>query len=479
MASLKILSEQPDRLTLGRGGGSPGTLIGVIIFGIITIVALSSLFDKGDSINPVTIIIFLIIGLAVLNSFTRSLSSTRVVLDTGQRVASRTDTLFFVPIRRRELAFNVIRDVQVTRSAGAGAFSLDSLPIWQVQLQGTDGTMLVVNDRGTRAEMDALAAKVSTLLSRPVRTEQKTQPSVAPPTAYTPAAVVSSLYENLVAFAQSAGAANVTPPVVAPSSSAPRLQQEDRERTARRQPQRANTAPAIPANTFTPAPPSIDADAPFLQASQTLAADQLAFSTTNDWNTTSVAYTAPPVLVMPELPAMASFGPALNMPSFPALGITMPSPNITLEMSSEIKEVEAIVTPPPNPLSSSPEALTQYRAARQFLSARNFRDAQTAYLRALSSNPADVAIQNDLGVVYYEQNKLQDAERSFRRALALDPFISTARYNLGIVLHRQGKRSDAVEQFNIGIQNATTQDASYFRDAQRGFLRAPLISPAA
>ena len=63
--------------------------------------------------------------------------------------------------------------------------------------------------------------------------------------------------------------------------------------------------------------------------------------------------------------------------------------------------------------------------------------------RALSMNPADEAIQNDLGVVYLEQNKLQDAERAFRRAIALDPLGSVSRYNLGIALARLGRGDEA------------------------------------
>lgn len=156
----------------------------------------------------------------------------------------------------------------------------------------------------------------------------------------------------------------------------------------------------------------------------------------------------------------------------------MPSPSGTFLSSPEIKEVTSIVTSPPNTLSVSNDAANQYRAARNLFSARNYRDAQAAFLRALSTNPADGAVHNDLGVVYLEQNKITDAERSFRRSIALDPFSSAARYNLGTVLYRLGKRSESLEQFNVGIQNANPTDAARFRDAQRGILRSPMPSPA-
>lgn len=471
MAALRVIQEQPDRIVLGKGGGSAiGSLIGLGVFGVVTAIALSAILEEGGEFNPVMIVVFFVIGLAVLGGLVNTVSGTTVVLNGNQRTATRTRTLFFFPISRQEMSFNLIREVEVTRAqTGTAAFTLDALPIWQVELKATDGSSLLVNERGSRAEMDALAARVGGVLNRPVRTEQATRPQTA--TNSSPTAVMTSLIENLAVFAQSAGSATATPPIAASSSTGPRLQQDDAERAGRPR-QHQPHSPAIPPNTFSTNRPQVNPDAPFLQVSQDLAADQEAFASSNAANAPSSSFTAPPVLVMPELPGMLSFGPALEMPSFPALGSMMPAPAAPTYPTAEIKEVVSQVT------SDTPnDSLTLYRNARQMYSMRNFTDAQRAYLTALGTNPADPAIQNDLGVVYFAQNKMQDAERSFRRAIALDPFFNAARYNLGMVLRRRGHKTEAYEQFKLGAQNATRADAENFNDALRGTLREPQLSP--
>lgn len=460
MAALKVLKEQPERIELGKGGGNGGTLIGLVTFGGITCVALNAILNDSGGLDPVMFVIFLIIGLVVLSSLFNAISSTRVVLDANQRAATRAQTFFFIPTRRQEMAFNLIRDVSVTQPRGNAALALDSFPIWQVQLHATDGSTLVVNERGTRAEMDALAEKVGALLNRPVRAQDETKTQTTATTNYTPASVMTSLVENLAAFAQSAAPSTLAPTISAFPDSSPRLQQDEMER--------APTRPAPP-NTFSTTTAPVNPDAPFLEASADLAAHQTVFETYNAFNVSPVAYSAPPVLVMPQLPGMMSFGPAMELPSFPALGSGMEMPATAMPTVQEFKNVQVEVSAPP----ITPRDMND---ARQMFANRNFRAAQESYLRAVNANPADAALHNDLGVVYFEQNKLSDAERAFRRAVALDPFSNASRYNLGLVLHRLGRRNEANEQFKTGAQNSNREDAAYFQDALRGVLRAPLLS---
>jgi TolA-binding protein len=427
------------------------------------------------------IVIFFVIGFAILSSVLRSVAGTRVVLDSSQRLATRTDTVFFIPMRRQEMAFNLIRDVQVTRLPGRGAFSLDTLPIWQVQLQATDGSTLTVNERGSRAEMDALAQRVSALLNRPVRQERESRSEVAAEATYTPATVVTSLFTNLAEFAQSVNTTNVAPPVAAPDRArrdSPSQAERIRPETM---PRRPRTPPA-PANTFSVTPPAVNADAPFAEASTNLAQGEAAAIPYNPPTIPFSGFEAPPVLVMPELPGLMTFAPAMDLPSFPALGSAFASETSTLYESNETKEVEAQVTmsapPAPRTVQSAMrgEAAELYQAARQLYAAGNLRDAEANLLRALSTNPADAAIHNDLGVTYYRQNKTTEAERAFRRAVALEPFARASRYNLGMVLQRLGRRSEANEQFKVGAQDANQKEAALFRDALRGFAGAPLLS---
>lgn len=479
MAALRVVEESSGRMVLTRRGGRAiGALIGLLVFGIVACSSFGSLFGNGSDINPVVLIIGFVIGIIVLNGFAQAFAGTRVVLDANQHIATRTDSVAFIPIRSTTMDFSLIRDVSVTRSRGSGALTLDSFPIWRVQLQGTNGSTLIVNERGNRGEMDALAQKVSTLLSRPVRTPSETPaPSPAPAIAASP--LMSSLYQNLTTLAQSSNSADFAPPIVATPNPRERARRDEMERTARGQRPRRERPAFTPPNTLIVSTPAVNPDAPFDETSAKFAADQAALTAYNDSNAPSaVAYTAPPILVMPQMPGLVSLSPSMDLPSFPPLGISIPA-SMTMTMETpEIKEVQIQVTPPPNTFETSDDSLTLYRAARKLAAARNFRDAQTNYLRTLNMNPANPAVQNDLGVTYYEQNKWQDAERSFRRAIALDQFSNESRYNLGLVLLRQGRQKEAQEQFRVGMLNTSGDTASYFRDALLGNLRSPLPSPA-
>jgi len=291
-------------------------------------------------------------------------------------------------------------------------------------------------------------------------------------------------------FAQSATEAasqSSVPTVSAFPDSSPRLQQDEMERSPRGQRRRRRAAAAPPPNTFLASTAEVNPDEPFAEASAKFAAQQMAADTYDALSLSPVAFSAPPVLAMPEMPALFSFSSALDMPAFPPLGGAMLEPTASPNMA-EMKQVEIEVSPytpsratgsqvprPPAP-SQSADASAQFNAARQLLSAHKYRDAETAFARALNMNPADAAIQNDLGVVFLEQNKLPEAERAFRRAIALEPALNVSRYNLGIALHRMGRRSEANEQFKAGAQYAGGNQETNFRDAQRGVLRAPLLS---
>lgn len=480
---------------MGKGGiNAFGTLAALSIFGCIAAAGLGLFLQESGDINPVVIIIALVIGLVVLSNFVSALSSTRVVLDANQRSATRTDTLFFLSTGRQEMAFNVIRDVQVTRPQNAASLTLDSSPIWQVQLQATDGSTLLVNDRGARAEMETLAQKVGALMNRPVRGESETK-NPSETTGYTPASVMNSLFENLAAFAQSASV-NAAPTISAFPDDSPRMRQERVEQNAAdaayaraserlEAEQVAANASLLESNARMASEQTsafasdvriqsqlgseqVAAGAPFVTASARLAQQQATADAV-------MGYSLPPLLTMPQIPALPSFAPVLNLPSFPPFGA--PFDMLTPIQVAEIKEVEAQISPSPNARRERGDTGTLLAQARQMMASRNFSGAQEAFVRALSTNPADAAVQNDLGVVYYAQNKWQDAERAFRRAVALDPFSIESRYNLGLALQRMGRRADAQEQFRVGAQNAGREGSNHFLEALRGVLHEPLTSP--
>lgn len=72
------------------------------------------------------------------------------------------------------------------------------------------------------------------------------------------------------------------------------------------------------------------------------------------------------------------------------------------------------------------------------------RDAGVESLkRALAIYPKYARAQNDLGVVYLQQNRLDEAADAFTSALKLNSRFPYARLNLGITLNRQGKHAEA------------------------------------
>ncbi len=480
MAALKILNEEPDRITLGKGGGNAlGAVVGTLIFGVVACAGMGALLNDGGEINPVMIVIFLVIGLVILNSLAQALAMTRVVLDARQAIARRTDSIFFVPTRRQEISFNLIRDVQVTSAGASTAFALDTFPVWQTVLQGTDGSTLVVNERGTRAEMDALAQRVSAILNRPVRAEQTAAPAPDATMTYTPTVVMGSLFENLGAFVQS---------ISEPAAGA-RAAQLSNARGAADDPfaRASERLAADRVNAFesdAQAQARLSAGeraaaAPYRQASERLTTQQAAANQVSARLGDAAAiqsqepmfgFSMPPLLTMPEMPSLLSTGPALNMPSMMPLGYTADAPRASETAMQEIKQVEVQV-------ADQKDLAGLFRQARQLFNARNWSAAQDAYFRILDVNPADAMAQNDLGAVYFAQRKFEDAERAFRRAVALDPFTNISRYNLGLALEREGKRAAAREQFQVGAHNATRDDAAYFRDALRGSVRSePFVS---
>lgn len=485
MASLRVLNEQPDSITLGKGGArGAGNFIGLIIFAVIACVGLSAIFGEGGQIDPVMIVIGLIVGFVLVVSLFGALRSTRVVVDRNQNIASRTNTFLGVPINRQELAFNLIRDVQVTTPTGNSPAQTKA-SIWQLQLRGTDGSKLVVNDRGARGEMTALAQRVGAIVNRPVRTGN--EPSVAPASPYAPTVVLGSLVQNLGAFAQSVSdeakmsvEARMAGAPFARTSAQQTMEQTAADATilaasARIAEEQADVFESDARVQAQMQEEQRAAGTPFMQSSAHLAVQQAE-------GEYATPYAVPDTLTMPVMPGLMSFAPAMDLPAMPPLGTAMAALGVSTVTPPEIKyvssEIETVDTTGETGRGSSAENLNaQYRAARQQHAARNFKSAGEAYKRALDFDPSNTAVLNDLGVLYFHQNKIPDAERAFRQTLALDPFFMSARYNLGLTLQRQGKRKQAQEAFRLGARDALPGEQSDFQNALQGNMHAPIFSP--
>lgn len=479
MAALSVIQDQPERLELGRGGNLRGRAIGIVVFGVVACAGLLALFDEGMNLNPVVVVVLLFVGLAFLNVLVGMLRQTRVVIDQSTRTVSRTDRLALLPPTGRQLGFNEIRNVEVTR--GGSGRRRRGQQQWQAQLAATNGVPLIVNSEGSEAEMRQLAERVSTMLGIPLRESQaaamRAQTAAA---TVTTAGVMPSFLDNLGAMAQSVGESSLglPPMLTAPTydDTSPRMRQDAAERKSARKQRRQASAAQPPPNSFSTVTPPTNADAPFVAASAQLAAEQLAFARYNAANAPSGF--GGPVLAMPAMPPIFAFAPALDMPSFPPLALGFSPAAATPMMSQEVKEVSATITDSEGgDIRSDADGLTQYRNGRRLHAAHNYQEARQAYARALAVHPADAAVQNDLGVSYYQENKLHDAEAAFRRAVALDPFAAPSRYNLGLTLTRLNSKNEAHEQFKLGAINASASEVENFQSALHGSLHGPILSP--
>lgn len=493
MAALKELESKPERLVLGRGGQQAlGTLVSLIIFGALVVVGLSSMFEgegPGDLVGLITSVIF---GLIILGSVVSAARSTRVIVDAAQRIITRNDLLLVLPLNRQELHFNGIRNVRVGWT-GLPTLREEGLPFWQVTVEPSSGAPLVLNQQGTHAEMASLADKVGQFVNRPV-TDDLTESSPRPQaqtddqSLFTPSGAMASLVGNLIDFAQSTQT-GYSPPIVAPSRGLPSFTnaRETRERgtgARRRMPPRAANPPPTLPGTQTRAPSSEpDLSAPvFMPTVQSFTEPE-----TQAYASGALMYSAPPLMVMPELPLLFTFPAALEVPSLPPiLSDTLQAQVSEIPEMEEFKQVDAIASGGLVPTSTELQriadaeptnARAQYQLARSQHAMRSLNIARMAYERALRVDPVNGAVHNDLGVLYYQQGNLTASEQSFRRAVALDPFSAASRYNLGLVLARTRRARDAHEQFVIGQQNASRADASSFEEALRGSLNDPILSP--
>ncbi len=482
MANLSVMSETPERIVLGKGGlNSPGSWVGMIVFAIVACVGLAMFLEEGGGINPIVIVIGLIIGIGLLGTITNAVRSTRVVIDANQKVATRADDFLFMPVSRQEMAFNVLKDVQLNTARKLSRSMSSSLMAWQVELGGTDGSRILVDDRGGRAEMQALAEKIGLITRRPVRDMT----------------------------AATAATATIAPPVAASPNTGRRSSPDAPylETSARQRKRQAVAAAPIVGTSVRMAGDQLAAGAPMAVTSAYLANEQMsAFSSDADvqaqmnaaqnaagqpYNQASarlamqqaqarsaMGFSMPPVLTMPEMPAMASFGPAVDLPSLPPLGSMM----AFMELLTPLQDAGASAAASAVLLSDSLEnetpdnAATEFRTARQLHAARNYQEARAAYERALDYDPGSTKIHNDLGVLLFEQNKLTDAERAFRQAIALEAFYGPSRYNLGLTLRRRGNNNQALEQFRLGVQQASREWEREFQEALRGNLHAPILS---
>lgn len=91
------------------------------------------------------------------------------------------------------------------------------------------------------------------------------------------------------------------------------------------------------------------------------------------------------------------------------------------------------------------------RDARQSLATNDYAGATAKYNAVLAQDPQNLLALSNLGVIHYQQGRLDAAEAVLRQAIAIAPDDSGARSLLGAIQLRQGKLDDALAELTRAV----------------------------
>lgn len=85
-----------------------------------------------------------------------------------------------------------------------------------------------------------------------------------------------------------------------------------------------------------------------------------------------------------------------------------------------------------------------YREGLELASQERFHEALTSFRLALRERPADVAVLEQMGIVYTRMGVTDEAIKMYQRALEKDPGSAGAHYGIAFLLLNKGKGDEAV-----------------------------------
>ncbi|MFW6085328.1 MAG: tetratricopeptide repeat protein [Gemmatimonadota bacterium] len=86
-----------------------------------------------------------------------------------------------------------------------------------------------------------------------------------------------------------------------------------------------------------------------------------------------------------------------------------------------------------------------YTEGLELASKERFHEALTSFRLALRERPADVAVLEQMGIVYTRMGVADEAIKMYRRALEKDPTSAGAHYGIAFLLLNKGRGDEAVE----------------------------------
>lgn len=107
------------------------------------------------------------------------------------------------------------------------------------------------------------------------------------------------------------------------------------------------------------------------------------------------------------------------------------------------------------PVYQPPESSRRFKAAaegtakaRELIEEGKYDEAESLLKRALALDVMYGPAHNNLGLVYYHQNKLYPAAWEFQYAIKLMPNHPEPKNNLGLVYEKVGRINEAVEEYS-------------------------------
>jgi len=111
--------------------------------------------------------------------------------------------------------------------------------------------------------------------------------------------------------------------------------------------------------------------------------------------------------------------------------------------------------PAPAPAPRQPGEMTTFEAIRRgaaAYNAGNFDGARTAYEQALSRNPDDAEVLNNLGQTLVRLNRTPEAVPRFERAIVLSPDKALFHFNLGRAMGQLGQWDRAITEYRVAVR---------------------------
>lgn len=447
MAELRVVEDSPSRLVLGTPLAQRlPNLVTFLVLILVGFSVLSPLFEGGLAEDPTLLLVLLFFGFFGLRSLYALVVTTTVSIDATARQATRSRSVLGAPIARTSLAFERIKQVLVGSRAPVIFNQTRSRPGWLVALESTDAPAFLVNSNGTHDEMLAVGNKISALSNKPLTDELE---------------VARNLTEkapDLPPIQDFGGGASTTiaPPIALPSPM-------------------GGLRPGLPRLDTLPPPNTLAADSESPEHARfEQQASQLDKSPSQSGETGSgmpaTIYSAPPALELPYQPPLGSAPPVETaVPEMPSALEEPPRRAPTVRRN--LQQLQQAVADDPT------DSVASFQLARMLQTRGSLNQSMEMYQLSARLDPMNGAIQNDMGVLFFQQRKLKDAELAFRRAVGLDPFSVYGHYNLGLVFARTGRGKEADQEFNRVEQNAESDDDRRLAgEARNGRYGPPILS---